>query len=425
MDLNFGLRYSFGFTKHEYNNRVFVANIYYGKSVKVSKECFDIIDDCITKKENVSEYFSVYSDDDREYMYKLIQLLLYNRIIVSLEDKEFDKEEKKKEVTLKLTNRCNLRCIHCCIDCRPDSEREELSTTEWKQVIDKLDKENVSHIIITGGEPMFRNDFFEIAEYAKDKIGVGMTLMTNGTLISEKNADRLLELFDSFSFSIDGADEESCSRVRGKGVFDKIIRGINLLKDRGMNDFSASFTAMKINYEKQEEFLELTKKLGATPMIRRFESYGRGADNNDILALDDSERFSADRMVPKELQEMDTIPMHLMPPCIGCEAVEMKFSIFENGDIYPCLVLDMQEVCLGNIKDIKTIKDYYESGDIYKTEGYKYFKELHMCSSSECKDCPAKLHCNTCLRDVYLLRQREDKKEICANYANVIKKVWE
>ena len=423
MEWNKTIRYCKGFYKVERENRVIAANILFGNNVKLSKECFELIDDCIEKKVKVDEYFAEYSFEDREYIYKLIELLMARQIIA--DGNSVEEWEKKKTVSLKITNRCNLRCVHCSVDCRPDSDKEELSTSKWKQVIDKLDNKYIAGIVFTGGEAMFRNDFFELAEYAKEKVDVRMTLMTNGTLITENNADKLMELFDDFSFSIDGADEESCGKVRGKGVFDKIMRGINLLRQRGMVDYSVSFTELKINSDKKEKFIELAKNIGAEPMIRRFETYGRGADNKELLEIPDDSRFSPYKIFNEELLEMKSIPPHLMPSCINCDAIQNKYAICENGNIYPCLVLELDELCLGNVKDIESLNDFFENGKVYETEGYKYFKELHPCTSSQCNACPAKLHCTQCVRDVYLLRQRADKKEICDNYAKVIKKVWD
>ena len=52
--------------------------------------------------------------------------------------------------------------------------------------------------------------------------------MTNGTLITPKNVKEIVSQIDSIDISLDGADEESCAVIRGKGVFEKVVSSIKL-----------------------------------------------------------------------------------------------------------------------------------------------------------------------------------------------------
>ena len=61
------------------------------------------------------------------------------------------------QVTLELTYRCNLRCKHCYID---EPAEGELSLTEWKGALDQLASAGSLYLLITGGEPLARSDFF-------------------------------------------------------------------------------------------------------------------------------------------------------------------------------------------------------------------------------------------------------------------------
>lgn len=409
----------------EYNNRVILSNPVIGTTMKLSKECYELLVELISKESSLSDFFCMYSDEDKEYMYKLIDLLLSRKILIDKNDEIMIKEEKKKKITLKLTDRCNLKCIHCSISCSADSEKKELSTDEWKRVIDKLDPGYVSEIVITGGEAMYRKDFFEIAEYAREKINVYMTLMSNATLITEENAERLLNIFDDFSFSIDGADEESCSKVRGKGVFDRIINNINIMKAKGMQQYSVSFTELNVNKDKKDKFIELAKKMGAEPMIRRFDPDGRGKDNKDILEVEDiQDRFDPVNYLSDEQLKCEKCSPNMLPHSFSCAAIYKELSIFENGDIHPCLLLDMPTMCLGNIKDIESFEEYFIKGKVYESEGYKNFIELHPCFNEECKMCPAKFFCDTCLREIHRLNTMENKKEICEKKVKVYKRMW-
>src|SRR2546422_812159 len=91
-----------------------------------------------------------------------------------------------------ITCRCNLRCVMCYTDCfnRPDLIRNELSTSEILRIMDELAAAGCLDLVLTGGEPLARPDFFDIYERAKEN-GFLTTLFTNGTLITETVAHRL------------------------------------------------------------------------------------------------------------------------------------------------------------------------------------------------------------------------------------------
>jgi len=94
-----------------------------------------------------------------------------------------------------LTCRCNLRCVMCYTDCfnRPDKIQDELPTNEIIRIMDELAEAGCLELCLTGGEPLARQDFFEIYAHAKQK-GFLVTIFTNGTLITDVIADRLAAL---------------------------------------------------------------------------------------------------------------------------------------------------------------------------------------------------------------------------------------
>ncbi|MBR0329276.1 MAG: radical SAM protein, partial [Selenomonadaceae bacterium] len=80
------------------------------------------------------------------------------------------------------TKTCNLKCRHCYMSSDSKKYQDELTTAEAKAFIDDLADFHVPVLLFSGGEPLIRPDFFELAEYAQQK-GVRPTLSTNGTLI--------------------------------------------------------------------------------------------------------------------------------------------------------------------------------------------------------------------------------------------------
>ncbi|MBI3990544.1 MAG: radical SAM protein, partial [Candidatus Omnitrophica bacterium] len=94
-------------------------------------------------------------------------------------------ENELRLIFWELTAGCNLKCIHCRATATPQRLKEELSTTECFKVIDSITAFSKPILVLTGGEPLFRNDIFEIASYATQK-GLRVALATNGTLVTKE-----------------------------------------------------------------------------------------------------------------------------------------------------------------------------------------------------------------------------------------------
>jgi MoaA/NifB/PqqE/SkfB family radical SAM enzyme len=88
---------------------------------------------------------------------------------------------KRPIVVWNCTPACNLKCSHCYA--ATSGKEKVLSTGQALAVIDDLAEFNVPVLLFSGGEPLMRKDFFELAEYAAAK-GIRPTLSTNGTLIT-------------------------------------------------------------------------------------------------------------------------------------------------------------------------------------------------------------------------------------------------
>lgn len=124
------------------------------------------------------------------------------------------------------TRTCNLTCRHCYMNSDAQKYQNELTTEEAKRFIDDLAEFNVPVLLISGGEPLIRPDFFELATYAAQK-GVRPTLSTNGTLITREVAQKIKEIGVGYvGISLDGLREVN-DKFRGKeGAFEAAMQGI-------------------------------------------------------------------------------------------------------------------------------------------------------------------------------------------------------
>jgi radical SAM protein with 4Fe4S-binding SPASM domain len=142
------------------------------------------------------------------------------------------------QVSIEVTRRCPLQCHHCYNNlpmADQDARSREMTTAEHFRMLDELVDMGCFWLLYTGGEIFARKDFLEIYTYAKQK-GFLITLFTNGTLITEKIADYLVE-WPPFAIEITlyGRTRETYEALTAvPGSYDRCLRGIKLLRERGL-----------------------------------------------------------------------------------------------------------------------------------------------------------------------------------------------
>ena len=95
-------------------------------------------------------------------------------------------------VSYSITQKCNLKCKHCYSDSVEQAAPDELSTEEAFQLMDDLSEWGMGLLIIDGGEPLCREGLLDIVKYASSK-GIRTTIGSNGTLIDEATAGKMLD----------------------------------------------------------------------------------------------------------------------------------------------------------------------------------------------------------------------------------------
>lgn len=164
-----------------------------------------------------------------------------------------------------LTYRCNNRCVHCyCNLPQKDEEakKQELTTGEIKNVFDDLASLGTLWLLMTGGEPLLREDFAEIYLHAKKK-GFIITLFTNGTLIDDRTID-LLVGYPPFmvEISLYGATKETYEKVsRIPGSYDRCVDGARKILDAGIK-VKLKTMALTINQHEIEAMDRMAREMG-------------------------------------------------------------------------------------------------------------------------------------------------------------------
>ncbi|MFZ0286791.1 MAG: radical SAM protein [Terriglobales bacterium] len=172
-------------------------------------------------------------------------------------------QNKPRLIFWELTKGCNLRCIHCRASATELSSPSDLSTQTAKNIIDQIAAVSTPILVLSGGEPLFRADIFELARYGADK-GLRVALATNGTMVTKQVARLIVESgVRRVAISLDGADAPTHDSFRGiPGAFDAAIAGFRNLKNLGMS-VQINTTIARHNAHQLPQVLELAKSLGA------------------------------------------------------------------------------------------------------------------------------------------------------------------
>ncbi|AFM01104.1 MULTISPECIES: putative heme d1 biosynthesis radical SAM protein NirJ1 [Desulfitobacterium] len=157
------------------------------------------------------------------------------------------------------TRTCNLKCAHCYMESDAQKYQGELTTEEAKRFIDDLADFKVPVLLFSGGEPLIRPDFFELAEYAAAK-GIRPTLSTNGTLITREVAQRIKNIGVGYvGISLDGLREVN-DKFRGKeGAFQAAMEGIQNCVAVGQR-VGLRFTINSHNYAELDKIFDFIEE---------------------------------------------------------------------------------------------------------------------------------------------------------------------
>jgi len=181
------------------------------------------------------------------------------------------------------TNACNLRCKHCYQGAGKMS-KDELNLDERLNIVDQLADNDVVAIAFSGGEPLLRDDFWDVARYASSK-GLYLSLATNGTMLTKDVVRRLRDVgVEYFEISLDSVDPAKHDAFRGvKGAWERTVAGIqNVVAQDGAYSCIAN-TVTNENYRELDALVEFSRKLGVNrTLIFNFIPVGRGSDIIDV-----------------------------------------------------------------------------------------------------------------------------------------------
>ena len=214
-----------------------------------------------------------------------------------------------------ITSKCNLNCVHCINESGDFSFPEEFCTHEGLILIEQLADLGCKDIVLSGGEPFIRNDWVILSQKIIS-LGMGLHIMTNGTLLDDDDFDILRNLeVSSLSFSLDGANPETHDYIRGKqGAFDKLTSNIKKAVKNNLS-VSVSTTVTKKNFSELEKIVNLSIKSGVPlHQIQLGKLQGRMPED---LVLNEKEYYSLAEQIVKLRKKYSKKINIVEADCIG------------------------------------------------------------------------------------------------------------
>jgi len=324
-------------------------------------------------------------------------------------------------VSYAITRECNLKCKHCYSDATDKSAPDELSTTEAKRLLDDIASWGIKLLIMDGGEPLCRDDFYEITSYALNK-GMRVVVGSNGTLIDKQTAIKMKKAgVGCVAISIDGAKPETHDSFRDEdGAFYKAIEGAEACREADL-PFQFNIVIRKQSLLEIPDILKLTVEYGANateffdlvqvPRVKErcLEEVLSKSERRSIMEwLAEAQkdcpiviRVPGCPMYPLILKEKGIQPKHFPAHVLrripyyerGCAAGMPNgyITILPNGDVIPCMLL---QVKLGNIREESIIKIWEESPTLTKLRSRELLK-------GECGKCIHRDICAGCRGRAY------------------------
>jgi MoaA/NifB/PqqE/SkfB family radical SAM enzyme len=260
--------------------------------------------------------------------------------------------------TFAVTYRCQCKCTHCSAGNHLRNDMPELSTKEAKQLIDDSQDLGVTIIAFTGGEPLLREDIYELISHVNQNKAMPI-LFTNGFLLTDENVEKLADagLYSLF-VSLDSPDLQEHDRMRGlPGLSEVAIQGMKKMKSKGIFvgiSSYASRTETHMGAYKRMHQLAIELRLDNLLLFDCVPTGKLLKDTSEMLTREQREeiyKYSAEvfnnRTTPPISSQAWQNSLEAYLAGIGCLAGNIQYYVSAYGDVAPC---DFAPLSFGNIR---------------------------------------------------------------------------
>jgi len=301
----------------------------------------------------------------------------FNRLVSNQVKIKTTGKKIPEQVSIAVTGRCPCDCVFCCA--KGIKAKPELTFDEIKSIIDQGVEMGTHLFTFDGGEPLLREDIYDIISYAHDS-GSLTVMFTNGFYLDSEIARNLKNAgLDTLQVSIDSPYQTEHDKVRKlEGLYEKATAGVRAAVEAGL--FVSIYCVVRQDNSDEQtlnDMLSLTAELGAQELtFYDILAIGKWLDKeNDTLTDEQRERTIN---LHKEVNQKGKTGPKIMafshfesPKTFGCMAGRRWIHVSPGGDVIPC---SYTPLTFGNVRE-KSLKEIW--GSIRKHAEYK--KELVSC----------------------------------------------
>ena len=265
-------------------------------------------------------------------------------------------------ISWNITLRCPLKCAHCYVDAGDQEAEGVLSTEEAFGVIDQICETGRPVVVLSGGEPLLREDIFAIARYGTDQ-GLRMVMGTSGVLIDRAAAAQLSDAgIRAVAISLDSASPAMHDTFRGvTGVWEKAVQAIGHCRDAGI-PVQINMSVMTADFSDVESVV----RLGTTLGVRDYQVFFP-VPTGRAQGLEGGSPHEYEALIRQILLHYRNGSVNIRPTCApqfrriadelgirnpvwgrGCIAGITYCRIYANGDVTPCPYLPVRA---GNVRE--------------------------------------------------------------------------
>ena len=271
-------------------------------------------------------------------------------------------------ISWNITLRCPLKCSHCYVDAGETEADGVLSTHEAFSVIDQIRATGTPVVVLSGGEPLLRDDVFDIARYGTEQ-GLRMVMGTSGYFIDQNIAEKLSDSgIRAVAISLDSKNATWHDSFRGlDGVWEKAVAAIGHCRDAGIG-VQINMSVMRSAIRDVEDVIGLGTSLGVRdyqlffpiPTGRARQIEPRSPEEYEdlirqiLIRYRDSDLNIRPTCAPQFRRIADELGIQNPAWGRGCLAGITYCRIFANGDVTPCPYLP---VSAGNVRTTPFFRD--------------------------------------------------------------------
>jgi radical SAM protein with 4Fe4S-binding SPASM domain len=292
------------------------------------------------------------------------------------------KRDRPLGIIMEITSGCNLQCPMCYAH-SGTAQPDDLRLDDIATIVEAAKKMRSTSLVITGGEPLLKK---ELVLYILKELSpvetADVALFTNGTLVTSACANQLFDAGLRHAIvSVDGHTRELNDTIRGSGAFEKTIQGIHYLRERGIRVNVVSVIS-RTNYPHLKEIREFISQIGDSSGLIPVSPFGR-ADSEILLSPEEVFNVMRANLPPGKIETS-------IPPRDRCN-VGQSVYIKANGDVFPCVNMQIPEFKIGNIRETSL-------WEMYTSDLVRSLLKLTVKDIEQCRDCDIRYYCGGACR---------------------------